>query len=339
MTAAVSAGAASVAQASVSRLVTEAPQCRAVARAELGEDPLVEDGRHEHDERQDLEERLAAGSGRRDAEGDERECRPLGRARVEAHSRNEPGQRERKCDRDASSDHGRRRCADRAWLACAPDEDREQRAEAERAQAERERRRHVAAVRGVVQGDPGQDERLNGQQCDGDGAPPNADDAEAEGDQHPGERAVHAIPTRWPAIPSKAATAPAARRRGTSRTRILTTRVSVSASAPHRTASQTGSSASCHHRPCGWGRKTWTASTSTSQWRGAAAPCRDAWSRPPYSSSGPSWIMVSSRWVSGLSTGWRPVSATTTSANATAPSPSAGLDQTAVPAVPAMMPV
>ena len=52
VTAAVSAGAASTAQASVSRLVTQAPQRRAVAGAELGEDPLVEDGRDERDERQ-----------------------------------------------------------------------------------------------------------------------------------------------------------------------------------------------------------------------------------------------------------------------------------------------
>ena len=52
MTAAVSAGVPSTIQASVSRLLTEAPERRAVTRAELGEDPLVEDGRHEHNERE-----------------------------------------------------------------------------------------------------------------------------------------------------------------------------------------------------------------------------------------------------------------------------------------------
>ena len=67
-------------------------------------------------------------------------------------------------------------------------------------------------------------------------------------------------------------------------------------------------------------------------------PLQQARSRPAYSSSGPSWIIVSSRCVSGLSTGCRPVSATTTSANATAPSASAGLDQAPAPAVPATMP-
>ena len=46
-------------------------------------------------------------------------------------------------------------------------------------------------------------------------------------------------------------------------------------------------------------------------------PLQQARSRPAYSSSGPSWIIVSSRWVSGLSIGWRPVSASTTSAKAT----------------------
>ena len=57
------------------------------------------------------------------------------------------------------------------------------------------------------------------------------------------------------------------------------------------------------------------------QWRAAAAHCRQARSRPAYSSSGPSWTIVSSRCVSGLSTGWRPVSASTTSPNASAAAP------------------
>ena len=52
MITAVSAGAASTVQASVSRLITQAPQRRAVSRAELGEDPLVEHGRDEHDQRE-----------------------------------------------------------------------------------------------------------------------------------------------------------------------------------------------------------------------------------------------------------------------------------------------
>ncbi len=48
------------------------------------------------------------------------------------------------------------------------------------------------------------------------------------------------------------------------------------------------------------------------------AKTRSASERPDASSSMPSWIIVSSRWVSGLSTGWWPVSATTTIAKATA---------------------
>ena len=54
--------------------------------------------------------------------------------------------------------------------------------------------------------------------------------------------------------------------------------------------------------------------------------------------TGLSWIIVSSRCVSGLSTGCRPVSATATSANAIAPSASAGLAQACVPAVAATTP-
>src|SRR5581483_1719449 len=49
---AVSAGAATTASASVSRLVTQAPERRRVAASELGEDPLVEDDRDERDQGQ-----------------------------------------------------------------------------------------------------------------------------------------------------------------------------------------------------------------------------------------------------------------------------------------------
>jgi hypothetical protein len=52
MTTAVSAGAATTVQASVSRLITQAPERRAISRAELGEDPLVKHCRDEHDQRQ-----------------------------------------------------------------------------------------------------------------------------------------------------------------------------------------------------------------------------------------------------------------------------------------------
>ena len=61
-------------------------------------------------------------------------------------------------------------------------------------------------------------------------------------------------------------------------------------------------------------------------------PRRYARSRPAYSSSGPSWIIVSSRWVSGLSIGWRPVSTRITSAKASAPHQCAGALQMCPPA-------
>ena len=58
-----------------------------------------------------------------------------------------------------------------------------------------------------------------------------------------------------------------------------------------------------------WGRNSSAAEHEHEpQCRAAAAHCRHARSRPAYSSSGPSWIIVSSRCVSGLSIGWRPVS-------------------------------
>ena len=56
--------------------------------------------------------------------------------------------------------------------------------------------------------------------------------------------------------------------------RILATSVSVSASAAQRTASAAGRSASCHHDARRVRRKICAASTSTSQWRAAAAHCR-----------------------------------------------------------------
>ena len=62
-------------------------------------------------------------------------------------------------------------------------------------------------------------------------------------------------------------------------------------------------------------------STSMSHRRADAAHCRHARSRPAYSSSGPSCTIVSSRWVSGLSTGWRPVSVSATMAKASGRAP------------------
>src|SRR3989442_477644 len=47
---AMTAGTATTAQASCSRLVTQRPQCGAVAGAELGEDPLVEEAGDERDQ-------------------------------------------------------------------------------------------------------------------------------------------------------------------------------------------------------------------------------------------------------------------------------------------------
>src|ERR1035437_4259648 len=47
--------------------------------------------------------------------------------------------------------------------------------------------------------------------------------------------------------------------------------------------------------------------------------------------------MVSSRWVSGLSTGWRPVSATATTVNASSAHQCAGVSHTVVPALAAPM--
>ena len=181
MTAAVSAGAASAVQASVSRLLTEAPQRRAVAGAELGEDPLVEDGRDEDDERE-VE---------RDAQLDQRrgprELRaPRGRARSRRARSPSPGRaspgalRRSRCRRRRARAPPARRRASRgpiagtsqvsasanatampardqaaasrharvAARACALTRKREQRGQAERADAEREGRRHIAAARG-----------------------------------------------------------------------------------------------------------------------------------------------------------------------------------------------
>ena len=121
--------------------------------------------------------------------------------------------------------------------------------------------------------------------------------------------------------------------------RIFATSVSTSASAAASTTRTTGSRASCSHGSVAWGTKIWAASTSTIQWRAAALHWRSARSRPPYSSSRPSWIIVSSRCVSGLSIGWRPVSAMTTSAKPTAPSARPGDVQAVLPEVPATMPV
>ena len=108
-----------------------------------------------------------------------------------------------------------------------------------------------------------------------------------------------------------------ARRRGARRMRIFTTSVSATARLAARARrARRAAAASWSHGLCACGTKIWAASTSTIQCRAAALHWSSARSRPPYSSTGPSWIIVSSRCVSGLSNGWRPVSASTTSANA-----------------------
>lgn len=98
--------------------------------------------------------------------------------------------------------------------------------------------------------------------------------------------------------------------------RIFATHVSASASPPHTAAIASGKVASRHQGPPACGRKSSAASTAITQCRAATDHCSSAWSRPAYSSSEPSCSIVSSRWVSGLSTGCRPVSAITTSAKA-----------------------
>ena len=111
-------------------------------------------------------------------------------------------------------------------------------------------------------------------------------------------------------IPSSAARPRRRAVRGTSRMRICATSVSTIARRAHSATNADRQHRELEriHRAGAEGRPA-PQGTRTSQCRAAAAHCRYARSRPAYSSSGPSWIIVSSRWVSGLSTGCRPVSA------------------------------
>ena len=72
---------------------------------------------------------------------------------------------------------------------------------------------------------------------------------------------------------------------------------------------------------------------------GRGTPLQEREIAPAVLEHRPSWIIVSSRCVSGLSNGCRPVSARTTSANPTAPSARPGDVQASLPAVPATIPV
>src|SRR2546422_3193961 len=110
---------------------------------------------------------------------------------------------------------------------------------------------------------------------------------------------------------------------GTRKSRSFATVVSSTATAPVRTASFAPSARSPRRTapgPAGpvrpQGTKRFARSVMNRKSFIAPAHSTRARYRPEYSSTIASWIMVSSRWVAGLSTGSRPVSASITMKNA-----------------------
>src|SRR3989454_556344 len=131
--------------------------------------------------------------------------------------------------------------------------------------------------------------------------------------------------TRNTAVTERSASAnEPARSSGTRKSRSLATTVSRTASAAARTASLPARARSPRRTGTGsarlvtpQGTKRLARSVMETNSRIADAHPTKARYRPEYSSTMASWIIVSSRWVAGLSTGSRPVSASMTMKNAT----------------------
>src|SRR5579875_2661198 len=189
----------------------------------------------------------------------------------------------------------------------------------------------VAAVDGQHGGQSGQSHTLEGQDSD-DGsqvAPPQGH--HRAGQDHPGGQLQqvqlgsgdHRVTS--PVItPTTASTNPPARSSGTRKSRSLAVETStaeitapntaaLAATAPRATA--TAVTPAPEAMPQGANRFTTNANSSPR--RIASPKVTRASSGPAYSRIMASWTMVSSRWVDGLSTGIRPVSAITTITSAT----------------------
>src|ERR1035441_4750137 len=139
---------------------------------------------------------------------------------------------------------------------------------------QRERHHHIAAGAGPGQRETGEHQRLHRHQAGRHRPPPYHDDTEPEANNKPRLQPGHETPACRATTPSSATTAATPSSRGASSTRIFTTSVSVTASAPHMAVISAGSSASCAQASCGCGRNRPAARTSISQCRAALAHCR-----------------------------------------------------------------
>src|ERR1019366_6215442 len=279
-----------------------------------------------------LEDRAAPHDGRGDSHSHETDRRALGAGMQEAKARHK--RRDRQRDRERERQPGER-------VALAGDPPRLTRAKHNERQSERQqhglreqdsagdqqRGRLAARVVDRVHAKP---HRLQRDERERNRPPTDHHHAERADHKGPGQRPGHdPPPANQLAKPRTHTAPPAPRNSGTRRMRIFACVVSHNASSAHHTGSDPASTATCATNGPGWGMNRSVASTSTIQWRAAAAHCRYASSRPASSSRGHSWTNVSSRCVSGLSPGWRPASASTTSPNASAAAQCAGSRHTA----------